>query len=43
MKKSKRYKKIKEKIDKKKVYKIEEAVKLAIESANAKFDEQWGG
>ena len=39
MKRSKRYKSVKEKIDKSKVYEIDEAVKLLIENANAKFDE----
>jgi large subunit ribosomal protein L1 len=39
MKRSKRYKSIKEKIDKSKVYSIEEAMKLLVENASAKFDE----
>ncbi len=39
MKRSKRYKSVKENIDKSKIYKVVEAVKLLIENANAKFDE----
>ncbi len=39
MKRSKRYKSIREKVDKSKTYKIEEAVKLLISNATAKFDE----
>ncbi len=39
MERSKRYKSVKKKIDKNKVYGIDEAVKVLIENANAKFDE----
>ncbi len=39
MKRSKRYKSVKEKIEKDKKYSVDEAVKLLIENANAKFDE----
>ncbi|MCK4592245.1 50S ribosomal protein L1 [Candidatus Parcubacteria bacterium] len=39
MKRSKRYKSAREKVDKNKVYNIDEAIKLLIENANAKFDE----
>ena len=39
MKKSKRYASVSEKFDKKKVYSVEEAVKLVKDASNAKFDE----
>ena len=39
MKRSKRYKSIKEKIDKNKIYSVDEAVEFLIENAKAKFDE----
>ena len=39
MKKSKRYVAVNEKVDKKKTYSVEEAVKLVKEASNAKFDE----
>ncbi|MDF1497787.1 MAG: 50S ribosomal protein L1 [Patescibacteria group bacterium] len=39
MKRSKRYKDAKKKIDRVKVYKVSEAIKLLSENANAKFDE----
>ncbi len=39
MKRSKRYKSVREKIDKDKVYNINEAVKILIENSNVKFDE----
>lgn len=39
MKRSKRYKSAKEKIDKNKIYGVGEAVKLLVENAKAKFDE----
>ncbi len=39
MKRSKRYRSIKEKVDKNKLYNIEEAVELLVKNASAKFDE----
>ena len=39
MKRSKRYKSVKEKIDKNKIYSVDEAVEFLIENAKAKFDE----
>jgi len=39
MKRSKRYKSVREKIDKDNVYNINEAVKILIENSNVKFDE----
>ncbi len=39
MKKSKRYAAVNEKVDKKKTYSVEEAVKLVKDASNAKFDE----